>query len=148
MKKYILSTIAGTITFVLIFIIFASIEGLLTNNIELYNDPMFHDIKALKTILLIILTKVVTSFIMTYLHEKLSRCNSSLFEKTWRFAGLAYALIYIPGLLMTYATMTLNTNLIISWLISGYLQTFAASAAIIYTCYKFPADNLNCSLKK
>ena len=149
MKKYVLSSFAGMFAMTFAFILYSFVEMAIFGP-DAYKPPMFIDYTermAFFTAGLLAL-KLFHSFLLAYLHEKIPRCSSSLFEKATRFAGFASLLIFGPGLFITWLTMPIDPFLIISWGVNGFIQTTVASFVMIPILYKFPASSSACALPK
>ncbi len=128
------------------FLIYAPIEMKILGA-DVYNNPnLFYDMKEtmLQFTIGFAVLKIFHAFLLSYLHEKLPRCGSPLWEKVWRFSLLAFLLVHGVGLGMTVLTMPIEKIMIASWLINGLVQTFACSFAIIPILYKFPAPDTSC----
>lgn len=148
MKKHLYSTLAGALAMFIVFILFGFVEMHFFGT-DVYSEPPFIDYAekmGLFTLMLIGI-KLFHAFLLSYLHEVIPRCHGSLWPKVWRFSILASLLVFGPGLLITAATMTVNPWMIFSWVVSGVLQTFAASAVMIPILYKFPEPNRACKLQ-
>lgn len=143
--KYLYSTLVGMFIMMIVMMLYMQIEIKLFGS-DIYNDSIYRDMKSVYVLLGIILVKVVEPFMMTYIHEKLPRCGGSLWNKVWRFSLMIWLIMIVPGLIMTGATMNIDLCLVSSWALSGLIQVFAASFAIIHILYKYPAPNTSCKI--
>ena len=116
---------------------------------EIYSRPIFYgmdEMSIVKFMGLFFVLKLFHAKLLAYLHEKIPRCNSSLWSRVWRFTGFSWVLVYGVGLLMTLLTMPIPALLIASWALGGLVQTLAASFVIIPILYSFPAPDLSCTI--
>ena len=142
MKKLIISSIYWAIAMTIVFMIFWVVEMQIFWS-NAYIPPLFIDYSENMSSFFIyfVILKLFHSFLLSYLHEKIPRCWSSLWTKTWRFSWLAFLLVFGPWIWITALTMPVWYEMLISWLINWYLQTFLASLIIIHTLYRYPANS-------
>ncbi len=146
MKKFTLASIGGALSMFTAFTAYSMFEMWYFGP-SIYKNPMYIDYSqgGMETFLIgFIFLKLAHAFLLTYLHEKIPRCGPGLWSKIWKFSLLSFFLVHVPGLGMTYLTMTIPPELITSWAFGGLLQTFAGCLVIIPICYRFPAPDGNC----
>ena len=149
MKKYVYSTLLWTIVLMISFMIHWFIESAIFW-MEVYTLPPFIDWtwRMWELFVYVVLTKAFYAFILSYVHEKIPRCGSSLWTKSWRFAGMTSLLVYFPWLSITALTMQVEPAMIISWALGWYFSTLICSIVIIHVLYKFPVSNPACEIRK
>ena len=149
MKKYVYSSLAWALAMYVAFMIVSMIEMQFIP-MEVYSVSPFKDFsdKMGLLTLYILALKVFHSFILSYVHELIPRCWSSLWEKTWRFGLLSFFLVFATGLTMTALTMDLGCLMVGFWALNWLAQSLLWSAVIIHVLYKFPAPDTTCQLKR
>ncbi len=148
-KKYFFATLAGAGVLILASGVYAHFIEFPLLGADIYDKPIYKDmsVNIMQFFIGLIILKLFHSFLLSYLHERIPRCGSGLWEKVWRFTLLAWFLTTVPGLGITYLTMNIELPLILSWAGGNLFQTFFASWVIIPILYHFPAPDTSCNLK-
>ncbi len=147
MNKYLTATLAGATALLVAFFGYGFVEQQIFGS-DIYTQPIFKNMMTTSSLIGLVVLKLVHAFLLAKLHEVIPRCGSGLWAKVWRFSGLAWALIYIPSLGITYLSMNIAPELILSWAVAGLVQTFVASFVIVPVLYRYPAPDLSCQLSK
>ena len=127
MKRFISSLAVGAIMLVIGMLIGQLFQIIIPSLKSEYMNPGLFRPWSDPLMLLMYAEPFVIGFILVWLWDKtntLFKGDTSL-EKGLKF-GFAYWIITIPGMIMSYSSFPVSLQLVVSWSVSGLIQTLCA----------------------